>query len=144
MKTIAAFAVAALLSAPALAAEPAVKPHKPGQGVSVARGEQVYVELCALCHGVKGKGDGPRMTYFPDGQYIPDLTTPGFVEGRDADLLEAIREGLRRLDEPLLAMPQFKYILAEDDIRSVLAYVKTLAPRPEPEPKKASMKKKGS
>lgn len=131
MKAIIAVTLSVAVALPALAAEPMVGPRKPGQGVSVARGEQVFVELCALCHGMKGKGDGPRSTYFPEGQYIPDLTSPGFVEGRDAELLDNIRQGLHRLDEPLLAMPQFKYILADDDIKSVLAYVKTLSGKPE-------------
>ncbi|MBF0332243.1 MAG: cytochrome c [Alphaproteobacteria bacterium] len=129
MKTIAAFILSVALAAPAFAAEPTTGPRKTGHGVSVARGHDVYIELCALCHGVKGKGDGPRSTYFPPDQYIPDLTTEGFLQGRDAELLTHIREGLRRFDEPQLAMPQFKYILADDDIKSVLAYVKTLAPK---------------
>jgi mono/diheme cytochrome c family protein len=126
MKTIAAFILSVALAAPAFAAEPMAGPRKMGHGVSVARGHDVFIELCALCHGVKGKGDGPRSTYFHKDQYIPDLTIEGFVEGRDAELLTHIREGLQRLDEPQLAMPQFKYILAEDDIKSVLAYIKTL------------------
>ena len=126
MKTILALALFVATATSALAAEPMAGPRKQGHGVSVARGQQVFVELCALCHGMKGKGDGPRSTYFPEGQYIPDLTTPGFVEGRDAEILGNIREGLHRMDEPFLVMPQFKYILAEDDIKSVFAYVKTL------------------
>jgi mono/diheme cytochrome c family protein len=40
--------------------------------------------------------------------------------------LESIREGLRRFPEPAYVMPQFKYILSEDEIQSVLLYVKTL------------------
>lgn len=126
IKTIAAAALAVALALPAAAAEPMNGPHKVGNGVSAERGRQVFVELCAICHGLKGKGDGPRSTYFPVGQYIPDLSMSGFLENRDAELLTAIREGLSRLDEPFLVMPQFKYILAEDDIRSVLAYVKSL------------------
>ncbi|MBF0306077.1 MAG: cytochrome c, partial [Alphaproteobacteria bacterium] len=127
MKSLIAFLLTAAIAIPAIAAEPMAGPRKIGQGVSIARGEQVFIELCANCHGMKGKGDGPRSTYFPEGQYIPDLTMSGFVQGRDEELLDAIRQGLNRLDEPLLIMPQFKYILSEDDIKSALKYVKTLA-----------------
>lgn len=97
------------------------------QGVTVARGERVYVEHCANCHGIQGKGDGPRSAFFhPEAQYFPDLTVAEYLKGRDKELLASIREGLARLPEPAVIMPQFKYILSEDEIRSVLAYVKTL------------------
>ncbi len=104
---------------------PRFKPS--AQGVTVARGEKVYVEQCANCHGMQGKGDGPRSAYFnPDAQYFPDLTVAEYMKGRDKELLVSIREGLARLPEPAVIMPQFKYILSEDEIRSLLAYVKTL------------------
>lgn len=105
------------------------RPHyKPsGKPVSAARGEQVFVDHCALCHGLHGKGDGPRSAFFVPGvQYVPDLTVADFLKGRDEDLLKSIREGLNRLPEPAYVMPQFKYILSEEEIRSALAYVKTL------------------
>lgn len=105
------------------------KPHfKPtGAPVSVARGEAIFVDHCALCHGLHGKGDGPRSAFFQQGvQYIPDLTFEGLVKGRDQELMQNIREGLRRLPEPAYVMPQFKYILSDDEIKSALAYIKTL------------------
>jgi cytochrome c len=100
----------------------------PGQGVSAARGHDVYVEQCAVCHGMHGKGDGPRSAFFvPGGQFIPDLTVSDYLKGRDDQLLQSIREGLKRQEEPAIVMPQFKYILSEDEIRSALAYVKSLS-----------------
>ena len=104
------------------------KPHfKPtGKPVSAARGEAIFLDHCALCHGIHGKGDGPRSAFFvPGGQYIPDMTVAQVLAGRDKDLLENIREGLHRLPEPSYVMPQFKYILSDEEIRSALAYVKT-------------------
>jgi mono/diheme cytochrome c family protein len=98
-----------------------------GTPVSAARGETIFVDHCALCHGLHGKGDGPRSAFFQPGvQYIPDLTLAEFLKGRDKELMQSIREGLRRLPEPAYVMPQFKYILSDEEIRSVLAYVKTL------------------
>lgn len=105
------------------------RPHyqPTGKPASAVRGEQVFVDHCALCHGMHGKGDGPRSAFFQQGvQYIPDLTLAEFLKGRDQQLMESIREGLRRLPEPAYVMPQFKYILSDEEIRSVLAYVKTL------------------
>lgn len=108
------------------------RPHfKPtGKPVSAARGEAIFLDHCALCHGIQGKGDGPRSAFFvPGGQYIPDMTIAQVLAGRDKELIENIREGLHRLPEPSYVMPQFKYILSDEEIRSVLAYVKTLPAR---------------
>jgi len=106
------------------------KPHfKPtGKPVSAARGEAIFIDHCALCHGIHGQGDGPRSAFFvPGGQYIPDMTIAQVLAGRDKELIENIREGLSRLPEPSYVMPQFKYILSDEEIRSVLAYIKTLS-----------------
>ncbi len=54
------------------------------------------------------------------------MTLAAVMNGRDKELLGSIREGLRRLPEPAYVMPQFKYILSDEEIQSVLAYVKTL------------------
>ncbi|MBL8587943.1 MAG: cytochrome c [Methylobacteriaceae bacterium] len=138
-------ALAALLASPIVIAQPAGKgAGKPASmaaaadaaaprfarqvKIGVARGEKIYVEYCAVCHGLHGKGDGPRAAFFADIQYIPDLTVDGFLDDRDPELLDNIRQGLARYDEPAIVMPQFKYILGENDIRSALAYVKTFAP----------------
>ncbi len=105
-------------------AQPHFKPT--GKPVSAARGEAIFLDHCALCHGIRGKGDGPRSAYFVQGgQYIPDMTVAQVLAGRDKELIENIREGLNRLPEPSYVMPAFKYILSDEEIRSVLAYVKT-------------------
>lgn len=111
-------------------ADQVAKPHyKPsGKPPSAARGQTIFLDHCALCHGVHGQGDGPRSAFFvPGGQYIPDMTLAAVMTGRDKELLSSIREGLRRLPEPAYVMPQFKYILSDEEIQSVLAYVKTLS-----------------
>lgn len=116
-------------SAKAATGAQSVKPHyRPtGKPATAARGEQIFLDHCALCHGLHGKGDGPRSAYFQPGvQYIPDLTIADFLKGRDDQLLVSIGNGLHRLPEPAYIMPQFKYILSDEEIRSVLAYVKTL------------------
>ena len=110
-----------------------MSPHfKPtGKPVSAARGETIFVDHCALCHGLHGRGDGPRSAFFQTGvQFIPDFATPGYLTGRDDQLLQSVREGLARLPEPAILMPQFKYILSDDEIRSVLVYLKSLAVTP--------------
>ncbi len=110
-------------------AEAMVQPHyrATGKPISASFGAQVFVDHCAICHGLHGKGDGPRSAFFQPGvQYIPDLTNADFLKGRDEQLLASIREGQRRLPEPAYVMPQFKYILSDQEIRSVFSYIKTL------------------
>ncbi len=107
-------------------------PHHPqtGMRITAAHGESVFMDHCALCHGLSGKGDGPRSAFFVHGQqYIADLSNAALVNGRDDQLLKSIRGGLHRFPEPNYIMPQFKYILSDEDILSVLAYIKTLPAR---------------
>ena len=139
-----AVAIAALLSVPSAQAQTKGLPKKPvleanawgdtptphhrptGMAVNAARGESVFMDHCALCHGLRGKGDGPRSAFFvPGQQYIADLSNADFIIGHDEQFLMSIREGLRRFPEPSYIMPQFKYILSDEEIRSALAYVKT-------------------
>ena len=47
------------------------------------------------------------------------------ASGRPGELFGSAE--LARLEEPLIVMPQFKYILSDNDIKSVHAYVKSLA-----------------
>lgn len=120
-------------AAPARVAPATSGPHfaPTGKAPSVARGESVFINHCAICHGLHGRGDGPRSAFFQPGvQFIPDFAAPGYLAGRDPDLLQSIRNGLARLPEPAIVMPQFKYILSEEEIRSVLMYTKSLAVRP--------------
>jgi mono/diheme cytochrome c family protein len=98
-----------------------------GEKVSATRGESIFVEHCAICHGIHGKGDGPRSAFFnPAIQYFPDLTIADYIKGRDKELLESVRDGLARLPEPAITMPPYRYILSEEELKSVVAYIKTL------------------
>ena len=74
------------------------------------RGRQTYELHCSVCHGI-------------DGMPI-DMTIPSFANGdrlfqMDQDLLRSIREG-RDL------MPAFRGLLSDDEIRNVIAYLRTL------------------
>ena len=85
----------------------------------VAAGKQVYLARCALCHGPEGKGDGPASAALnpkprnhTDGTYMNSRT--------DEQLLQVIRNGKG-------GMPAWKAVLSEQEIQSVLKYVRTLA-----------------
>src|SRR5262245_1607515 len=40
------------------AAQDVVSPI-PATAASLSRGQEIYAQLCAVCHGVQGRGDGP-------------------------------------------------------------------------------------
>ncbi|MGZ8371626.1 MAG: c-type cytochrome [Rhodoplanes sp.] len=49
-----------------------VGPRLPSpEKVSVVRGEKVFNEYCAVCHGLYGKGDGPRYAFFAEDPVHP-------------------------------------------------------------------------
>ena len=80
-----------------------------------AKGKTVFDRHCAGCHGPQGKGDGYKLL----GPEPADLTAPATMRKSDADLLATIHEGKPN-------MPSWKGLLPEDDLRQVLAYVRTL------------------
>ena len=92
---------------------------EPTMEVGAALGQTVYAQRCALCHGEGGKGDGPagRALDPPprdhtDKEYMDTLS--------DEELHEVIAEGKG-------AMPPHKEILSEDELTSVIMFVRTLS-----------------
>ena len=92
-----------------------------GPGDPVA-GKATYEQRCVLCHGPLGKGDGvgaaalnPKPRNHTDGSYMNTRT--------DEQLLEVIHNGKG-------AMPAWKGVLTEQQMRDALAYVRTLAVPP--------------
>ena len=104
---------------------------------SLARGKEVYLQKCAYCHGITGKGDGPASPYSSP---RPRKLIKGHLKIRstafgkiptDADILSAITNGL-----PGGSMPAWKHLPINDRL-SLVQYIKTLSK------KFAKFKKKG-
>ena len=103
-------------------------------------GERVYIERCAICHGVNGRGDGPaapsqipRPRDFTLGEF-KYKTTPADQPPSDADLIEVVTNGLIAS-----AMPYWEDVLTDVEIEAVVEYVKEFslfanAADPPPEP----------
>ncbi len=108
---------------PAAAAAPSANGAVPA-GDS-ANGEAIYEKYCHFCHGPKGRGDGPigiAITPKP-----VDFTTDKRMLKTDKELFSSISNGIRRENGGKeMAMPRWKDILSEKDIRDVLAYVRQL------------------
>ena len=102
---------------------------KPGkqEPPSLERGQQVYLEKCAYCHGEEGKGDGPAADYsMPQPRnltkgHIKIRSTPFGKIPTDKDLMNVIDNGLRST-----TMPGWKH-LPENDRKSLLVYIKSLS-----------------
>ena len=102
---------------------------KPGEQdpPSLERGQQVYLQKCAYCHGEKGKGDGTAADYsMPQ----PRNLTKGHIKIRstsfgkiptDEDLLNVIDNGLYGT-----TMPGWKH-LPGNDRKSLLIFIKSLS-----------------
>jgi mono/diheme cytochrome c family protein len=90
-------------------------------------GANVYKAKCLTCHAKDGSGNTPVGKSLQSA----DLRSPEVQKKADAELTESISEGKGN-------MPAFKTLLSEDEVRSVLGYVRTLAPKSDPPPKKKS------
>jgi mono/diheme cytochrome c family protein len=93
------------------------------------RGQQIYAQHCAVCHGPDGRGNGPaapslipRPRDFTLGLF-KYKSTPAGQPPSDADLARVVRDGLQAS-----AMPYWRGLLSEADITDVVAYIKTFSP----------------
>jgi cbb3-type cytochrome c oxidase subunit III len=93
-------------------------------------GRRLYVSYCQLCHGTDGKGDGPLARAM---QIDPaDLTTT--VRARSDTILTKIitgegRQTITGRDRHNLlseAMPEWKDIFSESQVRALIAYLRFL------------------
>jgi mono/diheme cytochrome c family protein len=92
-------------------------------------GQRVYAQHCQVCHGPDGRGNGPaapslipRPRDFTLAQFKYKSTPPDQPPS-DADLMQVVSDGLQSS-----AMPYWKGVLSESEIREVVAYVKRFSP----------------
>lgn len=93
-------------------------------------GSRTYQQHCASCHGPNGEGAAVWKTPNAQGELPPPPHGPEGHTWRhaDAQLDRMIREGWR---DPFnkttrLTMPGFGDVLADQEIRAVIAHLKTL------------------
>ena len=93
--------------------------NDPRPPAGASRGERLYVTFCAACHGLDGRGSW-RAALF--------LIRPGDLTATtdqpDQYVFEIIKHGGASIGRP--GMPAFGAQLSDDDIRALMAYVKTL------------------
>jgi mono/diheme cytochrome c family protein len=100
--------------------EPGANPIS-ADAASRARGQEIYAQMCAVCHGVQGRGDGPlSRTMVPRPSDFRFHMTEGHTE---AQLFDWISNGM-----PDTAMQGFANELSEEDRWHVINFLQTFAP----------------
>ena len=92
---------------------------------SVTRGETLYAQFCAACHGANLEGELNWQSPRPDGSYpAPPHDSSGHTwHHPDDQLVEVIIDG----GNPVLGatMPPFGDKLSSEEVGQVLAYIKS-------------------
>lgn len=120
--------IAALAQWPAMAGSAPAGSDDPEQ---VARGNRIYAESCASCHGARLEGQGDWRSPNPDGTYpAPPHDADGHTWHHPDSLLFRYtklggREALKDVPGVKSAMPGFGEGLSDQDIWDVLAFIKS-------------------
>ena len=123
-------AVPALLAAAAALADDPSR-ASPDDSEQVVRGARIYAEACASCHGAALEGEADWRSQRPDGTYpAPPHDAEGHTWHHSDRLLFRYIElgGAEALgDVPGFrsAMPGFGETLSDQEIRDVLAFIKS-------------------
>lgn len=78
-------------------------------------GAEIFKVRCAMCHGMDGAANTPAGKIFQAASFHD----PAVIKISDEDRLNIVKNGKNK-------MPAFKSILTDDQIKSVLAYIRTL------------------
>ena len=91
----------------------------------VAKGKQLYGQLCVSCHGATGAGDGPVGAALPPAMKPRNLVTePMKYATDDAKFLELLKKGGAAVG--LNALMPANGQVSDDDLKAIIAYVRSL------------------
>lgn len=95
-----------------------------------SQGRVLYDAHCAVCHGPTGKGDGPGARVIR--QPMRDFSDASAMrEVNDRFLFEITKKGSSQFGRSN-AMPAWGMKLSDEEIRAVVAYIRSLASRKPP------------
>jgi cytochrome c6 len=78
-------------------------------------GADTFKTRCAMCHGIDGKANTPAGKAFK----AASLRDPMVVNSSDDELFAIVKNGKNK-------MPSFKDKLTDDQVKAVIAYIRTL------------------
>lgn len=95
---------------------------EPRDQTPLGRGRRIFQRTCSSCHGPDGRGVQRLGLVRPP----RDLTRAEFhAQVTDEQLRQVIRTGKGQ-------MPAFGGLMGDEDLRHVIAFIRTLPPRPPP------------
>ncbi len=100
----------------------------------VATGQQLYADNCAGCHGLNLEGEPDWMTRLPNGRLpAPPHDASGHTwHHSDAQLFTITKFGLQAIVPGYESdMPAFEGVLTDEEIASILDYLKSTWPERE-------------
>jgi mono/diheme cytochrome c family protein len=109
-----------------------IGPGRPGGGQDA--GKPLYAENCAKCHGANLEGQPDWMQRLPSGRLPapPHDATGHTWHHADEQLFAITKFGLQAIAPGYESdMPAFEGILSDDEIRSILSYIKSTWPERE-------------
>ena len=90
------------------------------------RGKNLYAKYCSSCHGKKGRGDGFNAAYLdPKPRDHTDSEEEYMTTKENKQLFDVVSKGGRGIAKSPL-MPPFGNTFSENEIWSVVAYMRTL------------------
>lgn len=101
---------------------------EPVTPVMVEQGREIYAESCAACHGAKLEGQPDWRRRTEDGRMpAPPHDESGHTwHHADRDLFTITKHGVGAVVPGYESdMPAFEGLLSDDEIKAVLAYIKT-------------------
>ena len=96
-----------LLTTIAIAGQPTKRP------LAADRGGQLYMQNCWMCHGKRGKGDGPAASSF-------EAESPNIVGTLDAKATEKM---VRVILDGRGEMPAFSQVMDRQDVKRILLWL---------------------
>lgn len=85
----------------------------------IKQGRSLYLNHCAMCHGIQGGGNGPVANQFSP--QPRNFRNPRWMHGQsDAYLAKVIEAGKRGT-----AMPPFKALLSQEEIMMLIDYLRS-------------------
>ncbi len=86
---------------------------------NIATGKDLFIKTCAICHGKKGKGDGPKSAELD--KPVGDFTKENFSKQSDGAIFWKLTEGKK-------PMPSFKKEMTEEQRWMVIDYIREFGP----------------
>ncbi|MBI2967820.1 MAG: cytochrome c [Bacteroidetes bacterium] len=91
-------------------------PVKAGDEIDLRTGRTLWIQYCKSCHGLTGKGDGPKTGELET--LCPDFSAKEFQSQTDGELFWKVTEGRK-------PMPSHKQKLTDDERWAVVSYTRT-------------------